>query len=92
MTGTYKRELSFVKNRFHKEQHTYQEGKYAEKTLAVIVTKIEKFIKKGNALNVLLDIEGAFYFISVESIFQYGMEDEVSNTVETWMPYLLDGR
>ena len=41
------------------------EGKSAEIALAEAVTKMEKGIKSGFALTVLLDIEGAFNHTSV---------------------------
>ena len=74
-----------MENPLRKVQHAYQEGKSAETALAEVVTEIEKGIKSGFALTVLLDIEGAFNHTSVESICQGTREHQVSNTVERWM-------
>ena len=57
-----------------------------------MATEIEKGIKSGFALIVLLDIEGAFHLTSVESICQSAMEHEVPDTVERWMRRLLVSR
>ena len=48
LTDRYLREVSFVETPLRKEQHA-----------AEVVTEIEKGIKSGFALTVLLDIEGA---------------------------------
>ena len=53
-------EMSFVENSLDKKQRAYQEGKSAETAQAEVVTEIEKGIKSGFSLTVLLDIEGAF--------------------------------
>ena len=85
-------EVCFVKNPLRKEKHTYQERKSAETALAEVVTEIEKGIKSGFALTVLLDIEGAFNHSSVERIYQGAREHEVSDTVERWVRRLLNSR
>ena len=49
-------------------QHAYQEGKLTETALAEVVKEIEKgMTKRGLALAVLLDIEGAFNYTTVGS-------------------------
>ena len=81
-----------MENPLRKEQHAYQEGKFAETALAEVVTEIEKGIKSKFALTVLLDIEGAFNHTFVESICQGAREHEVPDTVERWMQRLLVSR
>ena len=88
----YLREVSFVESPLRKEQHAYQEGKSAETALAEVVTEVEKGMKSGYALTVLLDIEGAFNHTSVESICQGAREHEVPDTVERWLRRLLKCR
>ena len=60
LVDKYVREVPLVENPFRREQHANQEGKSTETALAEAVTEIEKGIKCGFALTVLLDIEGAF--------------------------------
>ena len=84
--------VSFVENTLRKEQHAYEEGKSAETALAEVVTEIEKGIKSGFALTILLDIESAFNHTSVESICQGAREHEVPDPVERWMRRLLVSR
>ena len=71
-----------MENPLHKEHHAYQEEKSTEIALAEVVTEIEKGIKSGFALTVLLDIEGAFNHTTVERICQGAREHEVPYTVE----------
>ena len=59
---------------------------------AEVVTEIEKGIKCGVVLTVLLDIEDAFKLTSVENICQDASEHEVYDTVERWMRRLLNSR
>ena len=92
LTDRYLREVSFLENPFRKEIHAYQERKSAETALAKVITEIEKGIKSGFALNVLLDIEGAFNHTTVKSICQRTREHEVLDTVERWLRCLLVSR
>ena len=68
LTDRYLREVSFVENHLRKEQHAYQEGKSAKTALPEVVTEIEKCIKSGFDLTVLLDIEGAFNHVCGEHL------------------------
>ena len=53
----------------HPGQHTYQESKSTETALAETMTVVEKgTINRGLALAVLLDIDGAFNYTTVDSI------------------------
>ena len=57
-----------------------------------MVTEIEKFIKSGFALTVLLYMKSAFNHTSVKSICQGAREHEVSDTMEMGILCLLCSR
>ena len=79
-----------MQNPLRKEQHAYQEEKSAETALVkVMAIVIEKGIRSGFPLTVLLDIEGAFNHTLME---QRARENKVPDTVETWMRCLLVSR
>ena len=92
LVDRYIRKVPLVENTLRREKHAYQEGKSAETALAEAFMEIEKGIKSGFALTVLLDIEGAFNRTSVESICQGASEHDVSGTVKRCMWRFLNSR
>ena len=74
-------------------QHAFRRGFSTETALSNMTEYIESaFIKKGFALSVFLDIEGAFDNVSADSIIK-GMEDKnLPNTFMKWYGALLKSR
>ena len=59
-----------MENPLRKVQHAYQEGKSAETALAEVVTEIEKGIKSGYALTVLLGIAHEYKIFYLSEKFE----------------------
>ena len=78
LVDRYIREVHLVENSLCTEQHAYQEGNPTDTALAEAVTGMKKCIKCGFTLTVLLEIESASTYTSVESICQGAREHDVS--------------
>ena len=82
-----------VASPLHPRQHAYQEGKSTKTALAEVVTEIEKGMTyRRLALAVLLDIDGAFNYMTVDSICLGASEHAVPDTFGSWMQRLLSSR
>jgi len=52
----------------HSNQHAYQVGRFVEKALHDLVVQVEALDQKETALGVFLNTEGAFNYISFDSM------------------------
>jgi hypothetical protein len=77
----------------HPNQHAYQAGKSVDTALHQLVVRVEKETdQQEKALDVFLDIEGAFNNTSYDSIRAASAKHVVNYTVVWWIRANLEGR
>ena len=75
----------------HPNQHAYQVERFVEKALHDLVVQVEVFDQKETALGVFLDTEGAFNYISFDSMCTAPGRHGVGHTVFLWIKATLEG-
>jgi len=77
----------------HSNQHAYQASKSTDSALHILVGRIEKALNnKGYALEVFLDIEGAFNNASPGSLLHVLRARTVSSTIVWWIDSMLSSK
>jgi hypothetical protein len=81
LVDRYLRDETLVSSPLHPNQHAYQAGKSTETALHQLLVRIEVLDQRETALEVFLDIEGAFNNTSYDSICAALVRHGVSPTI-----------
>jgi hypothetical protein len=93
LVDRYLRDGALALRPLNPNQHAYQAGKSVETALHQLVIRVEKVLDQQEiALGVFLDIEGAFNYISFDSMCAALIGRGVSSTIVQWVRATLEGR